>query len=89
MNDLFISDQRWVYTNGATLADALHGLADALDDIEGLPIPKEHNPTINDAFLAPSLIEVLYTADAKDDTDTYRVGICISWTPGKVETNAL
>jgi len=85
LNELFISDQRWIYTNGATLADALYNLASALADHEGLPIQKGHHPTVNDEFLAPSHIEVLYSADALDDTDTYRVGICISWTPGNAD----
>ena len=77
MSDLFISDQRWIYTNGATLADALHGLADVLSDHNKLS-PKHHQRVLDDE----RTIDVLYDPDPAEPTERYRVGICISWTPG-------
>jgi len=84
LNELFISDQRWVYTKGVTLADALHGLADVLASHEKLA-PKSHYRVLDDECTIPSPIEVLYDPDPAEPTERYRVGICISWTPGNAD----
>ena len=81
MSDLFISDQRWIYVNGATLSDALYNLADALSDHKKLS-PKHHQRVLDDECTTPSPIDVLYDPNPAEPIERYRVGICISWTPG-------
>ena len=80
MSDLFISDQRWIYTNGETLSKALYGLADALANHEKLA-PKNHQCILDDECTTPSPIDVFYDPDSAEPIERYRVGICISWTP--------
>ncbi len=77
MTDLFISEQRWIYTKGATLSAALHRLADALPAAD---IPGDHYP-IDYSMEKTTLIEVLYNEIADDEEDFYRAGICVSWRP--------
>ena len=80
MNGLFISDQRWIYVNGATLSEALYGLADALANHEKLAT-KGHQRVLDDECTTPSSIDVLYDPYPAEPIEHYRVGICISWTP--------
>lgn len=84
MNELFISDQRWIYVNGATLSEALYGLADALANHEKLAT-KGHQRVLDDECTTPSPIDVLYDPDPAEPIERYRVGICISWTPGNAD----
>lgn len=84
MSDLFISDQRWIYTNGETLSEALHCLADALVDNKSL-ITKSQYHVLDDECTTPSPIEVLYDPDTRNQQELYRVGICIGWKPGNAD----
>lgn len=77
MNELFISNQRWIYAKGSTLSEALHRLADALPATN---IPSDHYPIDYDMDKT-TIIEVLYSDDPDDDDSFYRAGICVSWKP--------
>lgn len=78
MSNVFFSNQRWIYTKGATLSEALHRLADALPASD---IPSDHYQVDYDVDKT-MIVEIFYVEKPDDNKNFYRAGICVSWKPG-------